>query len=123
MDSNSATKRSIQTSLDGRIPASLQAIFLASNQGATLQKPPPTQVGSMEFVRDILIQRKIRAKSGSIPTSGAKNSTFRVSKKSVNTKVTLYKSVGSEGIALSKLSAVQVSVGIRDGVLIHLCAN
>jgi hypothetical protein len=41
-----------------RIPASLQAVFLASNRGKEVHKPPPGQVCSKVFFTNWYMQRK-----------------------------------------------------------------
>ena len=64
-----------------RIPTLLQAIFLASNQGAVMNDAPLNRVASMEF------------SSGSSSNSSMKkkNSSFTVTKKRRPTKLTLLK--------------------------------
>ena len=42
----------------GRIPFTLQAVFLASNRGNEVHKPPPEKVASKVFFRNWLFQRQ-----------------------------------------------------------------
>ncbi len=49
-------------SRQGRIPAILQAVFLASNRGAVVDKPPPARVASKVFFRNWLFQRQPESK-------------------------------------------------------------
>jgi hypothetical protein len=48
-------------SRQGRIPATLQAVFLASNRGKEVNKPPPAAVASKVFFRNWLFQRQTGA--------------------------------------------------------------
>jgi len=41
-----------------RIPAALQAVFLASNRGKDVHKPPPEKVANKVFFGNWLFQRK-----------------------------------------------------------------
>jgi hypothetical protein len=45
-------------SRQGRIPATLQAVFLASNRGNEVNKPPPAKVASKVYLRGWLFQRQ-----------------------------------------------------------------
>lgn len=49
-------------SRQSRIPATLQAVFLASNRGKEVNKPPPAQVGNKVFFRNWFLQRKPTSK-------------------------------------------------------------
>jgi hypothetical protein len=49
-------------SRQGRIPATLQAVFLASNRGKDVNKPPPAQVASKVYFRNWLFQRQAGSK-------------------------------------------------------------
>jgi hypothetical protein len=49
-------------SRQGRIPPVLQAVFLASNRGGVVNKPPPAHVASKVFVRNWLFQRQPKSK-------------------------------------------------------------
>ena len=49
-------------SRQGRIPATLQAVFLASNRGKNVDKPPPAKVASKVFIRNWLFQRQTATK-------------------------------------------------------------
>jgi hypothetical protein len=49
-------------SRQGRIPATLQAVFLASNRGREVNKPPPAKVASKVFFRNWLFQRQAKSK-------------------------------------------------------------
>jgi hypothetical protein len=46
----------------GRIPATLQAVFLASNRGKDVNKPPPEKVASKVYFRNWLFQRQSGSK-------------------------------------------------------------
>jgi hypothetical protein len=47
-----------------RIPATLQAVFLASNRGSEVNKPPPEKVASKDYFRNWLFQRQTGSKEG-----------------------------------------------------------
>jgi myo-inositol-1-phosphate synthase len=47
---------------EGRIPATLQAVFLASNRGREVNKPPPGKAGSKVFFHNWLFQREAESK-------------------------------------------------------------
>jgi hypothetical protein len=49
-------------SRQGRIPATLQAVFLASNRGNEVNKPPPAKVASKVYLRGWLFQRQVGSK-------------------------------------------------------------
>jgi hypothetical protein len=49
-------------SRQGRIPATLQAVFLASNRGKDVNKPPPEKVASKVYFRNWLFQRQSGSK-------------------------------------------------------------
>jgi hypothetical protein len=49
-------------SRQGRIPATLQAVFLASNRGKDVNKPPPAKVASKVYFRNWLFQRQAGSK-------------------------------------------------------------
>jgi hypothetical protein len=42
----------------GRIPATLQAVFLASNRGFTVNKPPPGKVANRVFFRGLFASKR-----------------------------------------------------------------
>jgi hypothetical protein len=62
-------------SRQGRIPATLQAVFLASNRGRDVNKPPPAKVASKVFFRNWLFQRQAgsKEKRGSLFAGSKKN--------------------------------------------------
>jgi hypothetical protein len=87
-----------------RIPASLQAIFMASNQGAEVNDAPLNGIANMEFVRGkttvvlekncqpLLIPSSPGSSNSSNNISGMnKNSTFTVTKRRMPTKLALLK--------------------------------
>jgi hypothetical protein len=45
-----------------RIPATLQAVFLASNRGKDVYKPPPAKAASKVFFSNWLFQRQAESK-------------------------------------------------------------
>jgi hypothetical protein len=47
-----------KNSRQGRIPATLQAVFLASNRGREVNKPPPASVASKVYFHNWLFQRQ-----------------------------------------------------------------
>jgi hypothetical protein len=49
-------------SRQGRIPATLQAVFLASNRGRDVNKPPPEKAASKIYFRNWLFQRQTGSK-------------------------------------------------------------
>jgi hypothetical protein len=55
-------------SRQGRIPATLQAVFLASNRGKEVYKPPPAKVADKVFFRNWLFQRQAESKEKDAPT-------------------------------------------------------
>jgi hypothetical protein len=81
-------------SRQGRIPATLQAVFLASNRGRDVNKPPPEKVASKVYLRNWLFQRQAGSKErrGSLFGSMGK----RKSKKSKKSK-SQPKNDGDEG--------------------------
>jgi hypothetical protein len=99
----------IPNGIANRIPASLQAIFLASNQGAEVNDAPLDGVASMEFVRGsttVVLEKNclpvlLSALSGSNSSSNNgnsgnnmnKNSSFTVTKRRVPTKLALTKPI------------------------------
>ena len=88
-----ATQENTRTR-QGRIPTTLQAVFLASNRGKEVNKPPPAAVASKVFFRNWLFQRQTGAtkeKAGLF--SGKKN------KKSKRSKNQLEKPVLRERVA------------------------
>jgi hypothetical protein len=50
-------------SRQGRIPATLQAVFLASNRGKEVNSPPPAKVASKVYHRNWLFQRQDGSKA------------------------------------------------------------
>jgi hypothetical protein len=56
---------SATTDLGGRIPASLQAVFLASNRGNEVNTPPPRNAAFKTFFRNLTSMREKYAKKGS----------------------------------------------------------
>jgi hypothetical protein len=56
-------------SLQDCIPATLQAVFLASNRGKEVNKPPPASVASKVFFHNWLIQRQTESKERDVPSS------------------------------------------------------
>jgi hypothetical protein len=70
-------------SRQGRIPATLQAVFLASNRGNEVNKPPPAAVASKVFFRNWLFQRQTgskKAEKGGLFGGGKKNKKSKRSK-------------------------------------------
>jgi hypothetical protein len=61
-------------SRQGRIPATLQAVFLASNRGKDVNKPPPEKAASKVYFRNWLFQRQAgsKEKRGSLFGGGGK---------------------------------------------------
>jgi hypothetical protein len=51
-----------------RIPATLQAVFLASNRGKEVNKPPPASVASKVFFHNWLFQRQAESKERDVPS-------------------------------------------------------
>jgi hypothetical protein len=74
-------------SRQGRIPATLQAVFLASNRGRDVNKPPPAKVASKVFFRNWLFQRQAgsKEKRGSL-FAGSNNNNKRDKKPKITTK-------------------------------------
>jgi hypothetical protein len=100
----------IPNGIASRIPASLQAIFLASNQGAEVNNAPLDGVASMEFVRGsttIVLEKNClptllpalsgsnHSNTGNINSGNSmnKNSSFTVTKRRVPTKLALTKPI------------------------------
>jgi hypothetical protein len=82
-----ATIQDNNRSRQGRIPATLQAVFLASNRGKEVNKPPPAAVASKVFFRNWLFQRQTgskKAEKGSNLFGGKKNKKTRRGKKNKN---------------------------------------
>jgi hypothetical protein len=87
----------LPSGMAGRIPASLQAIFLASSQGTAVHDAPSNGVASMEFVRgtttgnDVLEKNRQAVSVSSLTGSNnwSKNSTFMVTKKRMPTKLAI----------------------------------
>jgi hypothetical protein len=73
-------------SRQGRIPATLQAVFLAANRGRDVNKPPPAQVASKVYFRNWLFQRKAGSeeKSGGLFGGMGRNKKTKKEKKSKN---------------------------------------
>jgi hypothetical protein len=65
-----------QSSRQSRIPFTLQAVFLASNRGNEVHKPPPEKVASKVFFRNWLFQRQSNS-------ANKRNSLFSLSKQDV----------------------------------------
>jgi hypothetical protein len=82
-------------SRQGRIPATLQAVFLASNRGKEVNKPPPAAVASKVFFSNWLFQRQTgaRKEKAGLFSGGKKN------KKSKRSKNQPQKSVLEEKVA------------------------
>jgi hypothetical protein len=70
-------------SRQGRIPATLQAVFLASNRGKDVNKPPPEKAASKVYFRNWLFQRQAGSKDkrGSLFAGSNKNKKTKKSKK------------------------------------------
>jgi hypothetical protein len=75
-------------SRQGRIPATLQAVFLASNRGRDVNKPPPAKVASKVFFRNWLFQRQAgsKEKRGSLFAGSTGKKTKRDKKPKVQLK-------------------------------------
>jgi hypothetical protein len=58
-------------SRQSRIPFTLQAVFLASNRGKEVHKPPPENVGSRVFKKNWFLQRKPRQKKDTSKAEGS----------------------------------------------------
>jgi hypothetical protein len=71
-------------SRQGRIPATLQAVFLASNRGRDVNKPPPAQVASKVYFRNWLFQRQANEKRGVLFGGTGKARKTKKEKKSKN---------------------------------------
>jgi hypothetical protein len=56
----------------GRIPAALQSVFLASNRGKTVDRPPPGKVAYKVFFRKIFFQKKPEAEKNNGNKNGYK---------------------------------------------------
>jgi hypothetical protein len=58
---------STTTNLGGRIPASLQAVFLASNKGQEVNTPPPRNVAfkTFSYILNLKSKRQQHTKQGS----------------------------------------------------------
>jgi hypothetical protein len=67
-------------SRQGRIPATLQAVFLASNRGKEVNKPPPAAVASKVFFRNWLFQRQTGARKEKAGLFAKKNKKSKRSK-------------------------------------------
>lgn len=63
------------SSRQSRIPFTLQAVFLASNRGNEVHKPPPEKVANKVFFRNWLFQRQ--------SNSGTKRSLFSLMRRDV----------------------------------------
>jgi hypothetical protein len=65
----------------GRIPATLQAVFLASNRGREVNKPPPEKAASKVYFRNWLFQRQAGSKDkrGSLFGGVGKNKNEKIS--------------------------------------------
>jgi len=78
-----------------RIPATLQAVFLASNRGKTVDKPPPKQASSKVFFRNWLFQRQTKGAEEKEKKTGffgrRKQNKKQVEKKAIPKKVDLSK--------------------------------
>lgn len=64
---------SSNTTHRSRIPASLQAVFLSSNRGNDVHKPPPDAAASKTYFRNWLFQNKTLNSGGSLETSPKKD--------------------------------------------------
>jgi hypothetical protein len=74
------------SSRQGRIPATLQAVFLASNRGKEVNNPPPAKVASKVYHRNWLFQRQNGSKAR---TGGVFGGTLRLlTKRDKKTKQT-----------------------------------
>jgi hypothetical protein len=99
---NQSNNRSRQ----GRIPATLQAVFLASNRGKDVNKPPPEKAASKVYFRNWLFQRQAGSKEkrgslfGGVGKKGKKN------KKSKNAPVPI-------AVKLPKPNVCKVSSSIK----------
>jgi hypothetical protein len=112
MDTESATTRTLANAppqlkppngTANRLPAILQAIFLASNQGGVMNDAPLDRDASMEFLGSASIAEldknrqpiSISSSSGSNSSSNNinKNSSFTLIKKRIPTKLALLKPV------------------------------
>jgi hypothetical protein len=56
------TKPQTARSRQSRIPSTLQAVFLASNRGKDVHKPPPEKAGSKVFFSNWFFQKKTDSK-------------------------------------------------------------
>jgi hypothetical protein len=96
---NAPPQRKLSNGMASRIPASLQAIFLTSNQGTAIRDAPLNRNASMDLVRSATIAAVLESNrqpillsspSGSNNSSN-KNSEFTVTKKRIPTKLALVK--------------------------------
>lgn len=58
-------------SRQSRIPFTLQAVFLASNRGKDVHKPPPENAGSKVFKKNWFLQRQAKEKKNKLKTEGS----------------------------------------------------
>lgn len=89
------------SSRQSRIPFTLQAVFLASNRGNEVHKPPPERVASKVFFRNWLFQRQ--------SNSGNKRSLFSSNKKS--------EKVIEEDERTERSSTASVAVSLQDNMM------
>lgn len=54
-----------------RIPFTLQAVFLASNRGKDVHKPPPENAGNKVFKKNWFLQRQPKEKKNKSKTEGS----------------------------------------------------
>jgi hypothetical protein len=75
-------------SRQGRIPATLQAVFLASNRGKDVNKPPPAKVASKIYLRGWLFPRQAGPKKtrGGLFGGNSKNQNESVKKTKIRPK-------------------------------------
>ena len=67
------------TKRQSRIPFTLQAVFLASNRGKTVDQPPPEKAGNKTFFRNWFLQRKANSKGSKLGSSKKMGSTKNLS--------------------------------------------
>jgi hypothetical protein len=72
---------SINRNRQGRIPNTLQAVFLASNRGKEVNLPPPDQSAAKVFKRNWIFQKK--SNSGKNDKEGTKKNWFGLNSKRV----------------------------------------
>jgi ankyrin repeat protein len=87
-----------------RIPATLQAVFLASNRGEEVNKPPPASVASKVFFHNWLFQRQAESNESDVPSFLKTKKVKKLKKKT--------KQESPKGAALLNISSTQPNMPI-----------